>query len=176
MGKRSSFPRRPQDAYDTPADAVPALIPHLVGVRTFAEPCAGNGYLIRHLSHFGLECIYSSDIKEGVNALDVSDFGKVDAVITNPPWSRDVLHAMILHFQAIAPTWLLFDADWAYTSQAGPFLDQCSHIVAVGRLKWIEGSKHTGKDNAAWFRFHAQHVGGPKLIGKRSKTELAVAA
>ena len=176
MGKRSSFPRRPQDAYDTPAEAVPALIPHLVGVRTYAEPCAGKGYLIRHLGKFGLECAYSSDIKEGVDALEVADFGKVDAIITNPPWTREIMHPMIMHFQAIAPTWLLFDSDWAYTVQADPFLDQCSHVVAVGRLKWIAGSKHTGKDNASWYRFHAQHVGGPKFIGRRPRSELAVAA
>lgn len=176
MGKRSNFARRPQDAYDTPFKGVPALIPHLVGVRRFAEPCAGQGYLIRHLTRFGLDCAYSSDIKEGVNALDVNDFGKIDAIISNPPWSREVMHPMILHFQAIAPTWLLFDADWAFTAQATPFLDQCSHIVSVGRMKWIEGSKHQGMDSVAWYRFHGQHVGGPRLYGKKLNHELAQAA
>ena len=26
-------------------------------------------------------------------------------------------------------------------------------IVSVGRVKWIAGSKFTGKDNAAWYLF-----------------------
>lgn len=30
--------------------------------------------------------------------------------------------------------------------------------MAVGRLKWIPGLKHTGKDNYAWFRFDARHT------------------
>jgi hypothetical protein len=72
---------------------------------------------------------------------------------------------MILHFQKIAPTWLLFDADWAHTKQSAPYLPQCSHIVSIGRLKWIEGSKFTGKDNCAWYRFHAQHYEGPRFYG-----------
>ena len=49
MGKRSSFERIPQDFYPTPYAAVPPLIPHLRGVRTFAEPCCGDGALVRHL-------------------------------------------------------------------------------------------------------------------------------
>jgi hypothetical protein len=39
MGKRSSFERIPRDFYPTPYAAVPPLIPHLRGIRTFAEPC-----------------------------------------------------------------------------------------------------------------------------------------
>lgn len=166
MGKRSNFERREKDAYDTPYEAVVPLLPHLRGVRTFAEPCSGLGHLVMHLERAGLCCLSASDIKEGVDALTVKTFGPVDAIITNPPWSRDVLHRLIVHLQAIAPTWLLFDADWAHTRQAAPFLDQCSHIVSVGRVKWIPGSPHTGKDNCAWHRFHVQHVGGPRLIGR----------
>jgi hypothetical protein len=61
--------------------------------------------------------------------------------------------------QRIAPTWLLLDSDWVSTLQAVPCLSYCSDIVTIGRVKWIEGSKHTGKDNHAWFRFDARHKG-----------------
>jgi hypothetical protein len=71
-----------------------------------------------------------------------------------------VMHALIAHFQQIAPTWLLLESDWAHTKQAAPFMPYCSDIVAIGRVKWIEGSKHTGKDNSAWYRFHADHTSG----------------
>ena len=55
MGKRSRLERRPADFYPTPKAAVLPLIPFLraSGVRSFAEPCAGDGDLIRHLEEFG---------------------------------------------------------------------------------------------------------------------------
>jgi hypothetical protein len=154
------------DAYATPFAAVLPLMPHLRGIETFAEPCCGEGHLVAHLQSMGLHCVYEGDILRGKDALDMDNcFYDLDAIITNPPWTREILHPMILHFQKIAPTWLLFDADWSHTRQAAPFLPQCSHIVSAGRIKWIADSKHTGKDNAAWYRFHAQHVDGPKFVG-----------
>ena len=40
-------------------------------------------------------------------------------------------------------------------------MPHCSDIVAIGRVKWIEGSKHTGKDNACWYMFDSRHTAGP---------------
>lgn len=164
MGKRSSFARRPMDDYPTiDARAVRALAPYVHGIQTFAEPCCGAGDLVRMLETLGLICVYAGDIKIGKDALATSDFNCAEAIISNTPWTRDILHRMILHFQRIAPTFLLFDADWAHTRQAIPFMDQCSHIVAIGRLRWIPDSKFTGKDNCAWYRFDCRHSGGPRF-------------
>lgn len=167
MGKRSSFERIERDAYQTiDPKAVEKLLPHLRGVRTFAEPCAGEGYLVGQLQDAGLVCTYEGDIAYGYDALTHAfDEHSFDVIISNCPWERSILHAMILRFQAMAPTWLLFDADWAHTKQSAPFLDQCSHIVSIGRLKWIPDTKMTGKENCAWYRFDAQHTGGPRFIG-----------
>ncbi|QKV17835.1 hypothetical protein [Oricola thermophila] len=170
MGKRSSFKRRPQDDYPTiDGRAVHALLPFIRDVHFYAEPCAGKGRLIRHLEAFGKYAAFSGDIADGFNALewDGQSDQPFDAIITNPPWSRPILHPMIDRFQRIAPTWLLFDADWAHTKQAAPFLPHCSDIVSVGRLKWIENSPYTGKDNCAWYRFDAKHVAGPRFHGQR---------
>ena len=52
-----------------------------------------------------------------------------------------------------ADTWLLFDADWMHTIQAAPFWTLCKKIVSVGRVQWIEDSKTSGMDNAAWYLF-----------------------
>ena len=87
--------------------------------------------------------------------------GGANLIITNPPWSRDILHDLIMGFSKIAPTWLLFDADWAFTKQSRFYMAYCQMIVAVGRVKWIEGSKNTGKDNCAWYLF-----GGNPLTGQ----------
>jgi hypothetical protein len=151
MGKRSNFDRREADFYPTPRAAVVPLIPYLrgSGIRTFAEPCAGDGALVRHLESFGLRCVYAGDISSGQDALALDHYGAADAIIANPPYTRELMHRLIAHFQRILPTWLLLDSDWACTRQAAPFLPCCSDIVAIGRVKWIEGSKHTGKDNHA---------------------------
>jgi hypothetical protein len=166
MGKRSNFERRPADFYPTPWAAVLPLFPHLRGIHSFAEPCAGDGALVRHLESLGLHCVYADDISTGQDALALDHYGAADAIITNPPYTRGLMHRLIEHFQRIAPTWLLLESDWASTRQAAPFLPHCSDIVAVGRVKWIEGSKHTGKDNFGWYRFHVGHKSGPVFHGR----------
>ena len=168
MGKRSSFDPIPQDFYPTPLKAVLPLIPHLRGVRTFAEPCCGDGSLVRHLESFGLRCTYAGDIATGQDALTVHDMSEPDAVISNPPYDTDnrrkLMHALILHFVRVAPeVWLLIDYDWAATRQAAPFMRHCTNMVIMPRVKWIEGSKGNGKDNHSWYQFDINHTAGPVL-------------
>jgi hypothetical protein len=171
MGRRSDFPRRPHDDYQTvDPKAVAALLSYIRrdNIRSFAEPCCGDGHLMQALVDLGLRCAYASDIKVyGIDALLVTDFGEPDAIITNPPWTRELLHAMIEHFMVYAPVvWLLFDSDWAYNAGAAPYLNYCTDIVAVGRLKWFNGT--AGKDNASWYRFDANHSGGPRFHGRKT--------
>jgi hypothetical protein len=94
--------------------------------------------LVRHLESFGLHCTYAGDIAAGQDALMISDYGDIDAIITNPPYTRDIMHRLITHFQRIAPTWLLLESDWTTTRQAAPFLPCCSDIVAIAPVKWVE--------------------------------------
>jgi hypothetical protein len=161
MGKRSNFERIPRDFYSTPYVAVSPLIPHLRGVRTFAEPCCGDGALVNHLESHGLRCVYRADIADGRDALAAADYGGADAIVTNPPYQRPLMHALIWHFVRILPTWLLLYADWASTKHAAPFIRSCSDIVPVGRLRWIEGTTMSSMENFAWYRLHAHHVAGP---------------
>lgn len=95
MGKRSTFERREGDFYPTPRSAVLPLIPWLRGVRTFAEPCCGDGSLVRHLESFGLRCAYAGDIATGQDALALDQYGGAQVVITNPPYTRTLMHALI---------------------------------------------------------------------------------
>jgi len=171
MGKRSNFERREADFYPTPRSAVVPLIPYLRGIRSFAEPCAGDGALVRHLEGFGLRCVYAGDIRTGQDALELDHYGAVDAIISNPPYTRPVMHALIEHFKGISPTWLLIDYGWSATKQAAEYMPHCSDVVILPRLKWIEGSKNTGKDNHAWYRFDPRHSGGPILHNNRGHGE-----
>lgn len=174
MGKRSNFERRERDFYPTPERAVMALIDHIPFVHSFSEPCAGDGTLIDHLEARGYLCCQASDIEPrrcDIGQLDALELNAdhvkgADAIVTNPPWDRNLLHPMIDHFAALKPTWLLFDADWAHTKQARPYLTKCVTIISVGRLKWIKDSPHTGKDNCAWYLFDQKRQGcETKFIG-----------
>lgn len=170
MGKRSSFERRDNDFYPTPAAAVGPLISHLRRERivTFAEPCCGDGTLIRHLESYGLVCRYRGDRANGHDALEIENFS--ETVITNPPWERTDMHRLISHFLRTADvTWLLFDAAWAHTKQSRKLILSCTHILPIGRLKWIPGSRDVGKDDVAWYRFQRGHTAGPLHLPFRSE-------
>jgi hypothetical protein len=141
MGKRSNFKRRDRDLYPTPQHALLPLIPYLSMVRTFAEPCCGDGRLVRWLELQGLRCVYSGDIDTGQDALAHNDYGAPDKIITNPPFSiRDQL---LPHFLSIAPTWLLLPMDFASNICDAPLLATCTDMVPFGRVRWIEGTKDT---------------------------------
>ena len=171
MGKRSNFPRRPYDAYQTPLQAVLPLIPHLraQGIHDFVEPCCGDGDLVRHLELFGLRCVYAGDILTGQDLLAIERFDV--PVITNSTWTRKLLHPQIEHLRRIAPlAWLLFDADWSHTKQSRHLIQYCSQILPLGRVPWIPDSpSSSGKDNAAWHLFEPGHTSGPILLPYRSE-------
>lgn len=154
MGKRSNFKRVDKDYYPTiDVRAWEALKPNLPYYFKYAEPCYGGGHLSRMI---GVDkCVYSGDVETGQCAFDLKlgDIACADYIITNPPWSRNILHPMIDHFRKLKPTWLLFDADWAHTKQSSEYMNYCKKIVSVGRLIWIEGTKTSGKDNCAWYLF-----------------------
>lgn len=173
MGKRSNFDRIPRDFYPTPSKAVEPLLPHLPKQFTYWEPCAGDGALIDALPG---ECVAATDIEPRgaymyrFDALDASTPKfNCDLIITNPPWDRKILHPMIEKFCRIAPTWLLFDADWVHTQQSALFASRLRKIVSVGRVKWIPDSKMTGKDNCAWHLFDAFASGPTEFVGRTGK-------
>jgi hypothetical protein len=172
MGKRSDFERRDNDFYPTPLEAVPPLIPYLRGIRTFAEPCAGEGDLIRHLESFGLRCVDSGDISTGQDAL-ARDHYDADAIITNPPYKRAVGRKLVRHFTTLStPAWLLLRQGVASTIWMSPLLRHCSDIVAVPRLKLIKGTKSSGTEDHAWYRFDSRHSCGPAFHNNRGRGEV----
>ena len=188
MGKRSNEVKRKNDAYMTwDKRALLPLLPHLESGSSFVEPCAGKTDLIKQLQAQGHICLDALDIdpvtplvRRGDATEFVCDDVNVDYFITNPPWTRSILHHIIMNLSDQRPTWLLFDADWCHTLQAIPYMSRCVKVVSIGRLKWIEGSPHDGKDNCAWYLFDYRHYSGPvfypRLPKQKKVTELLKAA
>lgn len=177
MSKRSDFRRRKNDAYDTPVKPMEYLVEHLDRGASFIEPCAGKGDMVDFYRSRGFSCLKAYDIeprRDDIQKLDVLDCHHhmlmgADYIITNPPWTRQLMHPMIDIFSGISPTWLLFDADWMFTKQAVPYLEWCHKVVSVGRVSWMENGV-SGKDNSCWFLFDKtiKNNGGPVVIGTKS--------
>lgn len=160
MGKRSEFERVEKDFYPTfDLRAGKRLVAHLNPLKEikYAEPCYGEGDLEVNLTSASslMKCQAKGDIESGKDLFDWSkeDVVNCDLIITNPPWSRSILHPLIEYLAPLKPTWLLFDSDWAYTKQARPYMDYCTDILAIGRLVWMRDTKISGKDNCSWYRF-----------------------
>lgn len=160
MGKRSDFPRLKADQYLSPSAVMRVLYPFLKP-GPFIDPCAGDGRMVHWLEMFGMECVQFFDIDPSCMFLPIGDaltepLRPGARIITNPPWTRWLLHPMIERFRRHAETWLLFDAAWSHTVQARAHLPYCSDIVSVGRVKWFDDTEHQSKDDVAWYRFQAR--------------------
>jgi hypothetical protein len=172
MSKRTGgLERRQHDYYPSPYSVVPPILPYLEPRTRFIEPCAGDGRLIGYLQEHGHICEAAFDIAPldpcimPMDALNIQSTLPYETrtFITNPPWSRPILHRLIIHLSNMHPTILIFDADWAFTKQAAPYLDRCQLMITIGRVKWIEDSPHSGKDNVCAYKFDRDHRGGPRI-------------
>jgi len=172
MSKRAhqKFKRKERDFYATPESAVLPLLRFLPSLVRVDEPCAGEGDLIRHLERHGVNVITSGDIKDGMDALEIKST-PADMFVTNPPWSRPVLHKLIDHLSKIAPTWMLLDADWMHTRQSAPHMSRCRKIISVGRVSWF--GKNVGFDNCVWQLFDITRDANEKIqfVGRQPKKE-----
>lgn len=162
--------RRKNDFYATiDARAAAALAPFLPPGTVYGEPCAGAGDLVQLLEAHGLVCDWGLELEPqgpclrnrwpiGIgDALQLgrADLGAAQVLISNPPWYRPSLHALIEHLARLLPCWFLFDAAWMQNQAAAPIGTLCTDIVAVGRLTWIEDSEHDSTTDVAWYRFDA---------------------
>lgn len=159
------------------------MLHHIAAGTKFAEICAGKGDLIRTFAEDGIECVYAIDIKpraKGVERGDALELKRSDIpksceiIITNPPWTRELLHPIIERCLSVdLPAWLLFDADWMHNRDevcgASPpyLLRWCRKIVSIGRVKWFPNSDSTGKDNCCWYLFDPAFRGNPTFHSRR---------
>ena len=165
MSKRAPGGERIEnDRYFTPAKAVRPLAARLAPGTRFYEPCAGDGAIITHLATHNMFCVGARDIaplgdfieRGDALALTEQDIGDAELLITNPPYERGLMHALIDHFSRLRPTWLLVEMDWLATLQAEPFLRFASDIIVVRRMKLFKGTPSEGYDNYVWIRFQRE--------------------
>ena len=158
MGKRSDMPKIDKDFYPTTdPKAIPEKFMRLVRGKTFAEPCCGAGDLTDLLMDVAT-CKWESDIEyrgagkvKDAMSLTKEDLRQCDVIITNPPFTKSVLLPMIDHFMSLKPTWLLLPADMMHNVYFKEYVDKCTQIVSVGRLKWFKDSPYSSTDNYAWY-------------------------
>ena len=119
--------------------------------------------LVQHLACYNYQCLWQSDIRYGRDALDLTAVAFVgcDAIISNPPWTFQIMDPLLRHFLQFKPVWFLLSADYAHNVQSAWSMQHCSHMVSIGRVRWMPGSRRTGMDNCAWYRFQASHKDGP---------------
>jgi len=162
MTKRAAgkFKLVPNQYYPTPDKAIDPLIPHLVreGIKTFVEPCYGQGHIVDYLESKGFKCVRKGDITEGEDARGWkrADFVGANVSITNTPWSNDLMQEIMLVQTQYLPGWFLVNSDWIFTKQSGSIMEsRCTDIVPIGRVKWLPDSKSVGFDNCCWVRMTA---------------------
>jgi len=178
MGKRSTFPPKPNAGYDTPLGAVVPLVRHLPAAPTlYAEPCAGNGKLIDGLARLWPhgKCLLATDIAPRSalvghgDALEMQALDWCGLIITNPPWPKPGQKGaptvpILAHLSHLAPTWALLNADFAHCHYFAALEARCAKIVSVGRVSWEENGVK-GKENAAWFLFRPEFCGQTRFFG-----------
>lgn len=159
MSKRSNFPKVEKDFYPTiDPNAIPQRLVDEIRGKTYAEPCYGDGDLEDLLMDVAV-CRWRSDIRQTVGSsklwdamtLSEHELERCDLIITNPPFTKSVLLPMIDKFMALRPTWLLLPADMMHNKYFAPYMDKCTKVISVGRLKWIKDSPHTSTDNFCWY-------------------------
>lgn len=175
MGKTSNYERRPRDFYKTPEKAVLPLLDHLPKGFSFCEPCAGDGQLANFLEkHFDAMCFLALDIEpqvewvlhgDSVN-LNAESVEVCDYIITNPPFKWVWLKPLMDRWIDLKPTILLLPADFAHNLRFTPYLDVCTKIVSVGRVKWIEDSTASGVENYSWYFFDKNNNKPTEFYGR----------
>lgn len=179
MAKRKvqTFERRANDAYFTPVEAIYPLAEAL-NPCTFIEPCAGDGVIVDTLALADFDCAAATDIspagpsvsKKDALAYTFEDVQGVDAVITNPPFKKDMLVPIMDHFLMLETSMvLLLPLDYIANLWFAPYAAHVHKVLPIGRVRWIPGSKSMSMENFAWVALSADPSTQPFLLPRKKK-------
>jgi hypothetical protein len=166
----SGYRRQPDEAYETPAWVVAALLSQFhTPIRCAWDPCdRHSGRLVAALRAQGVDAIGTAEDFLTVTAPppEISD------IITNPPYGeakrgelavRFIEHALKLPVPRVALL-LRNDFDSAFSRQH--LFRWCPEfagkVTLLNRIRWFEGPS-APSDNHAWFCFDRAHLGPPVI-------------
>jgi hypothetical protein len=139
----------------------------------FVDPCAGAGALADQLTEAGRVCAAMFDIeplREDILRADARELGLFWEVITNPPFTRKLMHEIMLHCARQVPSWFLVEADWLMTQQAAEIIAKHgADIVAIGRLKWFRKGDPRDKGNDPMDNFVPEPFGACRFWPRVAK-------
>jgi hypothetical protein len=166
--KTSTYERRLNDLYETPAWVTQALCESVALPKVIWEPAAGRGAIVNILRARGHDVI-AHDIEDYGRGYDTRDFlsggkrikwfkGRSEegraAIVTNPPFSlaKEFIETSLKSGADLVA--LLLPADYASAkTRAHLFRDArySGRVTLLKRPVWIEGTKNGGMRNFSWF-------------------------
>lgn len=164
MGKRSNFEKKHRDKYYTIDPKASLSLSQLLGVQKikYAEPCVGDGSLVDLLGD-NFECVWASDIEPdgrysddmSMGAEDITkeqmDAVEAEYIITNPPFTRNILLPIIDHFvyDLKIDTAFLLPSNIIHNKYFCEYVTDAAFIKSMGRL-YFEENMIRGKDDYVW--------------------------
>ena len=146
MGKRSDYDKVPRDKYYTiDRNAVPDSFLEYISGHTYAEPCYGGGDLEGLIGDMA-GCKWRSDLdpdpdvpvlRKDATTLTRKDLSECDLIVTNPPFTWELLQPLLDHLPTLTQTWLLLPANIMHNKRMAPYMEKCNWVVSVGRLYWF---------------------------------------
>lgn len=193
MGKHSELERKDRDFYSTPIKAVQPLVPYLGGINSYYEPFAGDGRLIENFKILtpDMKCGWATDIHPLADGIDTCAFDDIDktdlvhqmisrgtqAVISNPPWlnTSESGYQLFRFVNKMCyggfPVIMLLNANlvnnkssWQNKVHGRSLMNLCYQVLPIGRVKWIDDSPFSAKEDSAWFFFNEHNHALPKIL------------
>lgn len=159
VGKADVGTRDPTDRYETPDPATQCLIERFAWPNRILEPACGTGRMARVLEGNGYE-VDAWDLLEHGKDFLTHDYGRVDAVVTNPPYKDGLAEAFVHRALSITdgPVAMLLRSGFMsgqnrYKRLFG--VTPPSHVLQLSArllFYYADGSRITGQaHDHAWF-------------------------
>jgi hypothetical protein len=166
MSQRDSgYARVAFDQYETPEWVTEALIPYLPKKAVIWEPACGSGKMSKALGAY-----HSTDIQAGEDFFTQERPFRVNAIITNPPYSvatEFIERALKLTRENGGLVAMLLRTDFDHAkSRRHLFAENIAFtrkIVLTKRIQWFEDSKSSPSFNHAWFMWDWSNLTPPVL-------------
>lgn len=179
--RNSGYARQRDEAYDTPAPSVRALVPFLrqCGASHLWDPAAGAGNLVRILREEGFQVTGTRDdfLAKGAAPPGIA------TIVTNPPFGVGgklavlfIEHALELMPLVAMLTRIDFDSGRTRVHLFRDHPHFAQKIVLLRRIVWFEREGAPGpSENHCWLIWDRHHR-GPPTIAYAGNNELKITA